>query len=494
MDWARDQLGNLIHASQQRLFSYGLSCPTCGEPVRRRAGPERRPHFAHYSHSAKPECEHYHPSWPTDGRQRYFPGGTDKLGQPTGIRSASGIFLERTEQGSFSLYLKLPQLVIGIATVGEIEIRTGLGIRTYTASQLNRPLYVPVVARRPLAEVAASDDLVAIGMATRSEISRFRESGNFFRMNDTRARLMAPEEPLEWGEKYWLLTSHALRPFAAHLGLQVECKEERRGWYVYELALATLSPTHSASRALAQYLGRAIRAPYARAYFAEPPPHHIELDGTHIFPETTERIVIRRTALARVSIEGITGAIIGELADEWLEIKNLRVGSFMVLVEEREALLGRIEECELFQPRGVRLTVGTSSWEIFEPEAHEIICQGPHHGIEIKCPTMRVAERVSLDPNAWLQDGTRFTFTGTPPVAIDAENFGSLFWPLEEEPRVRLDQGEEARRAWLEGVIASRYGPDVLIRLRKQWEDGRADNVVPELAWLQPYIRTSHSA
>lgn len=134
MDWARDQLGNLVHASQRGLFSYGLSCPTCGEPVRRRAGPQRRPHFAHYSYSAKPECENYHPSLhtpATSGARHLWP---NEQAAPSRPSLQGGLFLECVDRGNYTLYLKLPQISAETATAGAIEIHSGLGTRTYTES------------------------------------------------------------------------------------------------------------------------------------------------------------------------------------------------------------------------------------------------------------------------------------------------------------------------------------------------------------------------
>src|SRR5262249_26865395 len=152
------------------------------EPVRRRAGQERRPHFAHYSYSAKAECEYYHPSWAAAVGSR----GTLGNDQPTStsVLVHGGLFLERTESGDYSLYLKLPRLPAGTGTIGEIEIESGLGKRSYTGAQLQRPRFVPVMPRLPLAKVIGSGELGALAVAIKSDISRFRDMGNFFHASE----------------------------------------------------------------------------------------------------------------------------------------------------------------------------------------------------------------------------------------------------------------------------------------------------------------------
>lgn len=506
MDWARDQLGDLVHASQRGLLSYGLSCPTCGEPVRRRAGTHRRPHFAHYSYSAKPECENYHPSLHTPAMSgaRHF--GRDEQAAPSRPSLQGGLFLESAGQGNYSLYLKLPQLSAETAAAGAIEIRSGLGTRTYTASQLQRPRFVPVVPRLPLAEVIAVPELAAIEAAIRAQLERFRSADNYFRASEVGGRLLASEEPLEWGERYWLLTQQTLGRVPEGLGLEMESDVERQGWHLYEFALPAFAHMGSESRieSLAGYLGRTIRSPRVRAYFIDPPPHHIEPDGTHVFPETTERIVLRRTGHSGLSVQGdpqaVSSAIVRDLADEWVEITGIGPGDFTVLLDGREELLGRVAECGLFQPRGVRVAVGDRIWELFEPELREVIQQGLPECVRIECPSQRVADRLGLASEVWAREGTCFNLYGVPHDPVDAENFGTLTWPVSEEAGTEppvADAETRARRIWLEGLVARLYGSDMLMQLRKEWnEASRAHNsnsAVRELAWLRPYIQLARS-
>lgn len=402
-------------------------------------------------------------------------------------------------QDKRQLYLKLPQLSAGTIPTGEIRVRSGLGERTYKTSQLERPLFVPVIPQLPLVEVVASEELAAVGVAVSSAVARFRSSGNFFRVSESGGRLLAPNEPLECGEQYWLLTQRVLPSAPLGLGLEIECREEQRGWYLYEIALP-LSLEASAMRAVTEYLERAVKVSRARAYIVEPPSHHIELDGTYVFPETTKRFLIRRTAPSAISIEGIEGADINEIADGWVAIAGLGIGSFAVSIGGRVELLGRIERCDLFQPRGVRIAIGDSSWEIFEPSYQQLIAQRSPQGVRIECPTGHVADSIRLEHKAWSRDGTRFVLVEQLVGEIDAKNFGALTSGLRGESSAQmpfLDEAAAARRVWLEGIVASHHGPDLLLRLRQQWDKdpwscGDVDSS-GRLAWLRPYFQVCRS-
>ena len=61
MEWAIDQLGNLVTAAAVGGLSYSLRCPCCQQAVFRKRGPYRRAHFSHYSDGGSAECEEYHP-------------------------------------------------------------------------------------------------------------------------------------------------------------------------------------------------------------------------------------------------------------------------------------------------------------------------------------------------------------------------------------------------------------------------------------------------
>jgi hypothetical protein len=347
-------------------------------------------------------------------------------------------------------------------------------------------------------------DLPAVGATIRNEVKSFRESGNFFRIGEAGNRLLVPEEPLEWGERYWFVTQQALEPVPKGLGLIVESEEDwRRDWHVYEIALSTFSKMENETlrQSLAQYLGRTIRAPRPRVYIVDPPPHHIEPDGTYVFPVTTDRIVLKKTECgSQISVEGspqtITGLVVSNRTDQWVEIMGLKPGDFTILLNGYEELLAKIEECDLFQPEGVRVTVGDRVWELFEIGLQEAIRHKSFGKIQIECPSPRVTEFLALPLELWERKGQCLSLDGLPHGPIRAGNFGILSCPVQnDEPSLEplvADAQTQAKRAWLEGFVARHYGPDALMWLRKQWGEaftaGYGETPAQHLTWLRPYI------
>jgi hypothetical protein len=502
MDWALDQLGKLIRASDRGLFSYGFVCPTCGEPVRRRAGQERRAHFAHYSHSAKPECEYYHPVSATTVRppvQAWISGRV----APNLTSLQGGLFLEFSESSDYTLFLKLPRLLSKTGLVGEIDIQSGFGVHTYTASQLHHRHIMRVSPQLPLVEVSTSEQLREAAAGIREIASRFKSSGNYFQVSEVGGRLLMTQEPLEWGERYCLLTQQPFDPSPVNFGVEIAAEGERRGWYFYEVGLPTFAQSgDDVARAdFERYLGRTIRHPRSRVYFVAPPAHHVEADGTHVFPETTEKIIFKRTVGCQVHIEESTkvldGAQVHDLDDEWCEITGIGSGDFTVFADGREALLGRLDDCSLFQPKGVRMTVGDSTWEIFEPGLRNAMLHGSHDNLRIECPSGRVAEYLAIENNHWAADGRTFRLVdiSREPV-FDGHNFGVLIG-TEVETRANgppvMDPQMLARRIWIEGIVARFSGPEAVLRVRAQWDNAALPRVlgisVDTITWLQPHIQ-----
>lgn len=456
MDWARDQLGKLIHACERALFSYALLCPTCGEPVRLRAGLQRRAHFAHFSHRARPECENYHPSLGT-GQQRLRKDQT-----PLNVASIhGGLYLERKARGRYLLYLKLPRLSEGPQASGEIEIRSSLGVRTYSQMQLRRRHLVPLVPKIPLLEVFGAKEVAEAVSAIRQDISCFREYGNYFRATQVGGRLLAPVEPLEWGERYLVLSRQPPPP--PPRGLLVEPHTEAHGWYFFDVALPAVESVDSNQirEAIEQFVGRPVENRRPHLYVVDPPPHHIELDGTCVFPTGIDRIVLVRTSSCQVSIDEQPSIekhwAVGEIGPDWCDITGPGKGEFWVLMNGRQEIAVRFEACDLFQPRGVRLIAGDRALEIFEIEGADEIVHG-QSPLRIECPSFRVADQLVIDGDALIRD-TR-TFTLRQPIgrlSVAASNFGRLRLPSGEETHAAqgsTDHEVDPQRVWIEGLLS----------------------------------------
>src|SRR5207253_1777904 len=189
---------------------------------------------------------------------------------------------------------------------GQVQIQSGLGVRTYSATQLRRPQFVPVVPRLPLVEVTATDQLEGAAAAIESDISLFRSSGNVFRGGNESGRLLAPEEPLEWGESYRLFTQHPLTPAPSELPCALVAQGGSQGWFLYEVDLPVPTEDNEISRheVVSRFLGRAIRRRSPRVFLVDPPPHHIDPGGTYIYPSFPSRLLLRRNGRCEVSVEG----------------------------------------------------------------------------------------------------------------------------------------------------------------------------------------------
>ena len=506
MDWAKDQLGNPVRASERGLFSDVFYCGGCGARVFRRAGLERRPHFAHYGHTGSPDCEYYHPSSGLPPRTHPSSGlpprtlGRDPRRVPASRTASlrSGLFLEPSS-GGYVLTLKLPRLATATGSVGEIEVHSGLGVRTYTASQLQRPQFVPVIPALPLVEVIGSGDLERLANAIVADVSGFRRTDNYFRASDGGGgRLLGVEEPLERGERYRLLTRETLDAPPARLSISEQ--ESRRGWHIYDVELPTHTEDAKEGAAIAEYLRRRIDEPRARLYLVDPPAHHIETDGIYVFPTGTRSFTFRRTAPCDVSIEGSneSEALVRDLDAEHVEITGVEGGDFTILAGGGDEFLGRIDQCELFHPNGVRVAVGRRIWEIFESGLRSAVLNRSQEILRIECPSVRIAEHLTLGC-VWAREGSTFTLSQElREPAIDAGNFGALTLLKSSSPRIKpsvSDGHALARRVWLEGIVASLCCPDVLVALRSQQSNTlsyRLDALgLRELAWLRPHIQSA---
>lgn len=504
MDWARDQLGQLVHASQGGNLSYRvLSCPLCRERVYLRAGHQRRAHFAHFGYRAKPECENYHPS---ESHSRAGTSPYRKSDQSDAPVSAPqvAILLEVNDDRP-AMYLRLPAFP-GIANSDEaVELHTGLGIRRYSVTTLCRSRIVPVTLRLPLVTVVASSPLGVSG-ATKEVIeagvSAFRRDGNFFRFGETGRRLLGINEPLEWGERYSLLTQRRLPSASGVFGIDCEVASEQAGWVLYQIILPSLdwAATNEAKGAIERYLNRAIVPPRPRAHFIRPPPHHVEIDGTHVFPEGTQEVVLRTVGPGDVYIQSISsGARFQSERDNEtcrLSISGDETVEFTVQLNGRDVAMGRMEPCSIFMPRGVQVLVDGRALDIFRGDLPDIVLAREQLKLTIAFPSERVARLFELAEANWKREGAAPTLTSVSrEPSFDAKNFGSLANSPAvsvDNERAGVDDQVIARQVWIaglivrlsEGVIAYQHGKQAhpAIGLHRP----RIDD--PELEWLRPYV------
>lgn len=504
MDWANDRLGRLVHAADRHVLGFGFRCPTCGEPVRLRVGVQRRAHFAHYSHSPKPDCEEYHPSVypapifrpvaPLQQRPRPFQR----------LSMQGGVYLGRDGSGRFSLHLRLPRLKTDSPVEGQVRVQSGLGVRTLSAEQLLRPQFMQVSPQVPLVEVVGSQDMEEVAAAIEQDIALFRASGNFFAGTES-ARLLQAEESLEWGETYRLLTQRPLAPAPAEIGCELLASASTKGWFIYQLELPLLQEAETVyiGGVVSDFLGRAVSMPSARAYIIDPMPHHVALDGAYVYPSAPIRLLLRRTGAVSLGVSGSARSEATRLVDlgEWIEVRGLGNGEAFVVANDQIVASVRIEECPPFDPQGVDISIGSRSWRLFDVRLRDELAK-PSETVVIQSSTNRIADAIALDRTQWRQRSTQhILIDGIERPRVDAANFGRVTWeaPLSQPDTVKPESQpitvDFAARLWIEGLVGRVAGPPGVAQVQRFWAHGEYDRV-PILAthpWLRPYISAALS-
>ena len=511
MDWARDHLGNDLPAWRGGISGFGLVCPSCGEPVRRRAGGERRPHFAHFSHRAKPDCENYFPPLGA------IVGSTLRTatGSPPGrLKKESlscGLFLvHQLERDALTLWLRIPSVQLEPNANGSLEIQSGLGHRTYCVTDLHTARLVPLAPQFPLAASTGSGDLQALAAHVAGQVGGFAADVNLFYADEKGGRFIFSDEPLEWGTKYRLLATSMISP-PLEVGSALDWKPGQKfgGWSSYEMALPS---SFAASKAqlpeqISAFLGRRIRNGRPRLFVVQPSPHHISVDGTYVYPEPPDVILLRRSASGKVTVETSAGSVsadVSELADEWVKLEGLPAGGHdcTVSINGNEQVVLRVETCELFRPAGVVARASEFLWDICADAPvgpGELI----HTEVSVDCGSPRIAAHISRLNEAWRLDGSILSALGGVAKTLYAGSFGELrgavvVQPEMEQPSVQRSTAKprpSAARLWVEGLVVTTFGQDGLDRVRRYLSDPSGVNLYRlghiMTSPLMPYIRAA---
>lgn len=507
MDWARDHLGNDVLASRGGMSGFGLVCPCCGEPVRRRAGIERRPHFAHYSHRARPDCENYFPyslSPGTSGLKFVATGAASGFARDS-IRC--GLFLtHQSSEDIFGLWLRIPSMDVDICA--SLELQSGLGQRTYRGSDLKVPRVVPLAPQVPLAGCTGRGALIALAAHITSQVAEFHPKINFFHAGQKGGRLVLRDEPLEWGGTYRLLASATLSPPANLAGMIEWSTGSKLGdWHIYSFSLPTAFP---ASRpeipsVAADFFGKRIRSGRPRAYVVFPFPHHVGTDGAYIFSESPEYILVRRTMYGKVQLEGAEFAKQVEIADEWVRLDAPVLGAkeCALVIEGVEQVLLRVETCSLFEPSGVRVSSNELSWDLCV-DAPMSFAELQDSAISVECGSERIALGLKRVNDNWERSNRTLSLPTGVLKALKAGSFGDLrsgaFAPINEmmppvpvQNRFRVVDAKAS--AWIEYLTATRFGQDGVARVRVFLADPSDSNMhrlgSVILSPIMPYLRAA---
>lgn len=513
MDWARDHLGNDVPAWRGGMSGFGLTCPSCGEPVRRRAGGERRPHFAHYSHRAKPDCDNYFPSQ----------GSAVMAGLGTGIRVppsrwtreslSCGLFLA-AEAGrtSLSLWLRIPPMNLGTTAVGRLEVQSGLGHRTYQLTDLSAARLVPMAPQTPLAAIVGFGDLLPLAAELAGQLGAFAADRNLFYADEKGGRFIFSDEQLEWGARYRLLSLHEIAP-PLDLGLVLSWRPEGKfgGWHSYELALpsAFTASKPDLPREIAEFLRHRIRGPRPRLFVVDPLPHHVEIGGTYVYPVPPESLLLRRSGSGETSVMASTGVVATDISgdgDEWVRVEGPWADAceYAIAIDGNEQVIFRVEPCELFCPAGVGVVSGDLSWDLFADaplDAHALAAGT----VSVDCGSARIAAHLARLNDGWVLEDTQLSLPGGSAKDLYAGSFGELRGIVPASPNVSEESGAAMRAMqpspsvgisrWIEQLVVRDYGSEGARHVRRYLSDPSPENLYrlgPIMtSRLMPYIRAA---
>jgi len=281
-------------------------------------------------------------------------------------------------------------------------------------------------------------------------------------------------------------------------------------WHVYELSLPT---AFNASRGevpaqIAELLARKIRSARPRLFIVDPAPHHIDIDGTYVYPVAPTEVLMRRNARKRVEVTGSPEAarcVVSELSDEWVRLDQVPMGSAdcIVSIDGHEQVVLRVEPCGLFRPRGVVAHCGEHSWDL--------TLEAPVDGVELRrqdvsveCHSERVAAHIARLNPYWSHDRLTLSLPADAEKVLRAGSFGQLRAADDPAPSVDKeptgvnvgDIRNSATKIWIEGLVAAGFGQEGLDRVRKYLADPDRRNVrhlgTLVSSPLMPYIRAAH--
>ncbi|MGH8777456.1 hypothetical protein [Paraburkholderia sp.] len=343
--------------------------------------------------------------------------------------------------------------------------------------------------------------LSAVAESIRLDVTQFRETGNIFRSVEDGGRLLSVEEPLELGRRYCVLGCEALVAPPTDVELQITNQIEVRGWHFCEIELPTGRVGHAdqLAESIEHFLGRLVRSARVRVWPVEPPPHHIEADGTLIYPIGTEKIIIRRSAPCQATTsDGVETSQVTRVhwsSDEWGGIDGVGPGPLALFVGDQEQFCVRIEACGPFFPVGIQVDTPQGWFDLFDPRASRAVFAAVTMTCRLVCPCERIAVSIPIDVTAWSRSGETLTFTGTEAFRrVDAGGFGAL---QGEELLKSVDEPSRTnpKQVWLEGVMRRLGNQTVADKL--SWRT-RADargasqlSAFEDPSWLRIYVKAA---
>lgn len=426
MRFALNHRGEHVRADAVGPYAFGLRCPVCKEPVFSRPGSIRQAHFAHRSGNSNKACELYYPGGGEGSYQYSDPArvtrtiSKERLGEPA-------LLWKSGEALVTSLYLRLPTHPDGFPVAVAV---TSFGSSRYAGNQLKKPQFVRLRLQTPPAQVETSPRDESIEQALAETLAQFQLTGNFFRTTGEGGVLIAPDQPLELGQSYWLVTQSTLRkPVCEYVRLEEHRSD--RAWHAYRLELAcSRGDTEFALVEVARYLRREIIEQRPKATIVWPFPVRRDPDGVRVFQNETSHLLVR-SPLGLPHLRSVDHAdVVPEGMDGDLFQIPVRTGT-------KEALLGlangrwerlRFDDYELYKPNCVWVRSADARVALFEPSARDLLASGS--SLHLDVPVHRLWRNILVDakPIRPIPDGLSCFIEGVV-SEIDAGAFGAVRCP-----------------------------------------------------------------
>lgn len=458
MKWAINHRSKHVRADAPGVYSWlELHCPVCKQRVFPRRGAVREAHFAHYGGNSSKACELYQPGEATSAST--FAQSATHAHKKSAFGTPA--ILWRSEQPfPAGLYLRLPYSSGGFGSSVKIISRATSQFR---GADLARPMFAGLRLQVPPAELEIVPADPALEALINETLSHFKFAGNYFRATNDGGVLLAPGEPLEQGEDYWLVSQTPLRePVSEYL--RVEERRSDRAWFAYRITLPLIEgDAVEVLGELTSYLQREVIRPSPKVNLVWPTPSRIDPDGVPVFDFSVSEILVRSTA-------GVPQCLL-ETA-QFISVEPISHGFFAFRFDGRanEALIGtpqgggrrlRFASCDLSRPTGVVLHIGDQSIQAFDPGAGDLIAKASNVRVEV--PSHRLWRNVRVNGAALrpLPDGNEYTISEQL-HALSAGAFGEAIKVVDAD-----GTGPEA--SWhssIERTVALVVGSLAAIRLR----------------------------
>jgi hypothetical protein len=294
------------------------------------------------------------------------------------------------------------------------------------------------------------------------------------------------------------------------LGSALNWKPEGKfgDWNCYEMALpaSCVASEPYLPAKIAAFLRRRIRRGRPRLYVVDPLPHHMEVDGTYVYPEPPKSLLWRRSGLGAIEVTasgGAAAARVIEQGDEWVRLEGLGHDGqeFTVAVDGDEQAVIRTEGCALFRPGGITVSADEVRWNLCTDAplpGSDLVGQR----INIDCGSARLAAHLARLNAGWVLEETQLSSPVGSLNSLYAGSFGELRGIVQiprQEPDEKVNDATTqqappcAARRWVEQLVARNFGADGASRVRRYFSDPTPTNLYRlgsiMTSRLMPYIQ-----